>query len=118
MKLLIKTILYTWLLCVIGCKEDQEPQKAQCGCDSDAEALIDSISGKIEFNSAEQPVRYILEGYYGAGFMVCNDATFQGLLVQNKIMSGDSVVFGGEAKHTCRDCEFCGLISITALTKK
>ncbi|SKC19092.1 hypothetical protein [Dyadobacter psychrophilus] len=118
MKLLFKTVFSTWLLCLIGCNESQEPQKAQCGCDSDAEATINNISGKIEFDTSKQPIFYRLQGYYATGLAVCNDSTFQTLLAQNKIMNGDSVVFGGEAKHTCTDCEFCGLISITSLTKK
>ncbi|MCF0065798.1 hypothetical protein MUK70_03440 [Dyadobacter chenwenxiniae] len=118
MKFLVKTIFYTCFLSLIGCKEKKDPQRAQCGCDSDAEAIINNISGKIEYDTTEQPISYRLQGYYSTGLAVCNDSTFQTLLAQNKIMNGDSVVFGGEAKNTCTDCEFCGLISITTLAKK
>lgn len=118
MKFWIKTIFYTWFLCLTGCGKNEEPQTAQCGCESEAEAITNNVTGIIEYDSTEQPIFYRLQGYYATGLEVCNDSTFQTLLAQNKIMNGDSVVFGGEAKNTCRDCEFCGFISITTLTKK
>ncbi|TLV00371.1 hypothetical protein [Dyadobacter luticola] len=116
----IKILFLVCLSCLslLACKENKEPQRAQCGCDSDAEAVINTISGKIEVDTSKQPAVYRLQGYYATGLTVCNDSTFQTLLAQHKIANGDSVVFSGEAKNTCADCEFCGLISVKTLTKK
>lgn len=118
MKISAKTLVYIFLLAAIGCKKDEEPKKNHCGCDSDAEAVITNISGKIEVDTSRQPIAYRLQGYYSTGLAVCVDSTFQTLMAQNRIMNGDSVLFGGEGKHTCTDCEFCALISVTSLSKK
>ena len=118
MKISAKTLVYIFLLAAIGCTKEEEPKKIECGCDSDAEAIITNISGKIEYDTSEQPVSYRLQGYYSTGLAVCNDSMFQTMLAQSKIVNGDSVVFGGEAKNTCSDCEFCGLISVTSISKK
>ena len=115
---IIKIFVSTWLLSLSGCTRDEELKKINCGCASNAEAVITNVKGKIEFNTYNQPVSYMLHGYYGTGLMVCTDSTFNRLLTQNKIMDGDSIVFGGEAKNTCNDCEFCGLISVTSISKK
>ena len=118
MKISAKTFVFIFLLAAMGCEKDEEPEKIQCGCNSDADALITNISGKIEYDTSEQNITYRLQGYYSTGLAVCNDSVFQSLLDQSKIMNGDSVIFGGEAKNTCRDCEFCGLISVTHISKK
>ena len=118
MEISAKTLIYIFLLVAIGCKKEEDAKKIKCGCDSDAEAIITNISGKIEYDTSEQHISYRLQGYYSTGLAVCNDSVFQSLLDQSKIMNGDSVIFGGEAKNTCRDCEFCGLISVTHISKK
>jgi len=116
MKSLVHTIIYIFLLTAIGCEKDEEPKKIECGCDSEKEIDINSIKGKIEFDITDQPVTYVLHGY-GTALIVCKDSTFQRLLEQNNVVDGDSIVFGGEAKHLCTDCEFCGLIKVTDMFK-
>lgn len=117
MRISINIIVYIFLLTAIGCKKDEEPKKNECGCESEKEADINNVKGKIEFVTSDQPVSYTLYGY-GTALVVCIDTTFQRLLKQNNLIDGDSIVFGGEAKHFCTDCEFCGLIKITSLSKK
>ena len=118
MKISARLFVFIFLLAAMGCEKDEEPEKIQCGCSSDADALITNISGKIEYDTSEVPITYRLEGYYATGLAVCNDSTFQTLLAQSNFMNGDSVLFGGAAKNTCVDCEFCALISVTSITKK
>jgi len=118
MKISAKSFVFILILAAMGCGKNEEPEKIHCGCDSDADALITNISGKIEYDTSEVPVSYRLEGYYATGLAVCNDSTFQTLLARSNIMNGDSVLFGGAAKNTCMDCEFCALISVTSITKK
>lgn len=55
MKISAKTLVYIFLLAAKGCKTDEEPKKIECGCDSDAEAIITNISGRIEYDTSEQP---------------------------------------------------------------
>jgi hypothetical protein len=116
MRISITIIVYIFLLTASGCKEDEEPKKNECGCESEKEADINNVKGKIEFNTSEQPVSYTLYGY-GTALVVCKDSVFERLLEQNNLIDGDSIVFSGDAKHYCTDCEFCGLIKITSLSK-
>ena len=115
---IIKIVISACILILYGCTRDKKLKNINCGSGSDAEAVITNVTGKIEFNTYNLPVSYMLHGYYGTGLMVCTDSTFTRLLTQNKVMDGDSIVFGGEAKNTCNDCEFCGLISVTSMSKK
>jgi hypothetical protein len=114
----MREVLLICLLTLAGCNKDEEPKKITCGCESDTEAIITDMPGKIQFNVDDQPVTYILYGYYGTGLMVCADSTFKKLLAQSTVMDGDSIVFGGDAKNMCKDCEFCALISVSSLLKK
>lgn len=117
MKILINIIAYIFLLTAIGCKKDEEPKKINCGCEGDKEIDVSNVKGKIDFDITDPPVSYTLYGY-GTALVVCIDSTFQRLMEQNNVIDGDSIVFGGEAKHFCTDCEFCGLIKVTSLSKK
>ncbi|MCF0065861.1 hypothetical protein MUK70_03720 [Dyadobacter chenwenxiniae] len=104
MKTRTSIIIYFGLLCLWGCKKDQEPKMRNCGCDSEPEVILNE-KGKIVFEKGE-PTLYTVY-WAGRPLSVCIDSTFKKILTENEIVDNDSIDFVGGGKSSCSDCNNC-----------